>query len=241
MFELLDQFVTVLRSTVDSPWLWLLVFLITMLDALIPFSPSETTVVTVAVLVSPHPELLLLLVLVSAAGAFVGDCASHAMGRFAGPSLIARFSRGEKGRERMDWAQAKVTQHAPLLLMVARYLPGGRFATGIATGGIRYPWRKFLVLDAIGATVWAAYSVLIGYIGGSYFADNPGKALLLAFAIALTTVGLIEVGRRIWARTHADKDAAAKSDEDGSSKASITATGQGTDGESVRHQDACAT
>ncbi|WP_084612515.1 DedA family protein [Thermocrispum municipale] len=202
MFELLDQFVTLLRTTVDSPWLWVLLFLITMLDAVIPFSPSETTVVTVAVLVSPHFELLLLAIAVSALGAFVGDCASHAMGRFAGPSLIARFSRGEKGRERIEWARAKVHQHAVLLLLVARYLPGGRFATGVATGGIRYPWRKFLTFDLIGTTIWASYSVLIGYVGGSYFADNPGKALLLAFAIALTTVGLIEVGRRIWARSH---------------------------------------
>ncbi|MGH3469310.1 MAG: DedA family protein [Thermocrispum sp.] len=225
MFELLDQVVTLLRSTVDSPWLWLLVFLITMLDALIPFSPSETTVVTVAVLVSPQPELLLLLVVVSAAGAFAGDCASHAMGRFAGPSLISQFSHGEKGRRRIEWARDKVHRHAVLLLLVARYLPGGRFSTGIATGGIRYPWRRFLVLDATGASIWAAYSVLIGYVGGTYFAANPGKALLLAFAIALTTVGLIEAGRRIWARTHVRRDAAAAP----------------LDGEPVRQQDACAT
>lgn len=222
MFELLDQVVTVLRSTVDSPWLWLLVFLITGLDALIPFSPSETTVVTVAVLVSPDPELLLLLIVVSAAGAFAGDCASHAMGRFAGPSLINRFSRGEKGAARIEWARAKVHQHAALLLLVARYLPGGRFATGIATGGIRYPWRKFVVLDGTGATIWAAYSVLIGYIGGAYFADNPGKALLLAFGIALLTVGMVELGRRIWARTHGQHQPAVKP-------------------ESVPQEDACAT
>ena len=221
MFELLDQFVTLLRTTVNSPWLWALVFLITMLDAVIPFSPSETTVVTVAVLVSPDLDLLLLLVVVSALGAFAGDCASHAMGRFAGPSLISRFSRGEKGRHRIEWARAKVNQHAVLLLLVARYLPGGRFATGIATGGIFYPWRKFLPLDLLGATIWAAYSVLIGYVGGSYFADNPGKALLLAFALALTTVGLIELGRRVWARGHARREAA--------------------EIESAHQQDACAT
>lgn len=225
MFELLDQFVTLLRSTVDSPWLWLLLFLITMLDALIPFSPSETTVVTVAVLVSPDPQLLLLVVVVSAAGAFSGDCASHAMGRFAGPSLISRFSRGAKGQARIEWARRKVDRHAPMLLVLARYLPGGRFATGIATGGIRYPWRKFLPLDATGASIWAAYSVLIGYAGGSYFADNPGKALLLAFAIALTTVGLIEVGRRVWARSHARSEAVVLAAPD----------------EPVRPQDACAT
>jgi membrane-associated protein len=205
MLELLDRFVTLLQSTVDSPWLWLIVFLVTMLDALIPFSPSETTLVTVAVLVTPRPELLALLVLVAAVGAFAGDCASHAMGRFAGPGMISRFSRGEKGRERVEWARAKVHEYAVLLILVARYLPGGRFASGIATGGVRYPWPRFLVLDGIGTTLWAAYGALVGYIGGRQFTDSPAKGLLLAFAIALLGVVVVEAGRRIWARSQTSR------------------------------------
>lgn len=217
MLELLDRFVALLQSTVDSPWLWLIVFLVTMLDALVPFSPSETTLVTVAVLVTPQPELLVVLVVVAAVGAFCGDVASHAMGRFAGPGLIARFSRGEKGRERVEWAREKVLQHAALLILVARYLPGGRFASGIATGGIRYPWRKFLVLDGIGTTLWAIYGALVGYIGGRQFADSPGKGLLLAFALALVGVAVVEVARRAWARSHGERPAL----------------------EPVKHEDAC--
>lgn len=206
MLELLDQFVELLRSTVDSPWLWLIVFLITGLDALIPFSPSETTVVTVAVLVSPRPELLALLVVVATAGALLGDCLSHFVGRTAGPAVIDRLEHGEKGRERVAWARAKVNRHAKLLILVARYIPGGRFATGIATGGIRYPWRTFVVYDAMGAGIWATYSTAIGWFGGAYFADNPGLALLLAFAIALITVGMIELARRAWHRRENERE-----------------------------------
>lgn len=206
MLELLDQFVELLRSTVDSPWLWLIVFLITGLDALIPFSPSETTVVTVAVLVSPRPELLALLVVVATAGALLGDCLSHLVGRTAGPAVIDRLEHGEKGAERVAWARAKVNRHAKLLILVARYIPGGRFATGIATGGIRYPWRTFVLYDAMGAGIWATYSTGIGWFGGAYFADNPGLALLLAFAIALITVGLIELARRAWHRRETERE-----------------------------------
>lgn len=206
MLELLDQFVELLRSTVDSPWLWLIVLLITGLDALIPFSPSETTVVTVAVLVSPQPELLALLIVIATAGALFGDCASHFVGRTAGPGVIERLERGEKSRERAQWARAKVTKHAKTLILVARYIPGGRFATGIATGGVRYPWRTFVTYDAMGAGVWATYSTAIGWFGGAYFADNPGLALLLAFAIALTTVALIELARRVWHRRETERE-----------------------------------
>lgn len=208
MLELLDQFVELLRSTVDSPWLWLIVFVVTGIDALIPFSPSETTLVTVAVLVSDRPELLGLLVLVATAGAWMGDCASHAVGRYAGPKLIARLEHGEKSKQRVAWAQAKVIKHAVLLIMVARYIPGGRFATGIATGGVRFPWRRFIPIDALGAALWSIYGAAIGWIGGSYFADNPGKALLLSFALALLGVALIEVLRRLWHRNDKARAAA---------------------------------
>ena len=121
MFELLDQFVTLLRTTVDSPWLWVLLFLITMLDAVIPFSPSETTVVTVAVLVSPQTELLLLPVAVAAIGAFcIGGLGAFYVGRgeltleafelavfsflfFIGSTFYVKTMIREKKNERYKW------------------------------------------------------------------------------------------------------------------------------------------
>ncbi|MEV0065542.1 VTT domain-containing protein [Amycolatopsis sp. NPDC050768] len=210
--ELLQHATDLLRGALGSPWLWVLVFAVAGLDALLPFMPSETTVVTVAVLLGPDPERLALLALVAAAGAWAGDCLGYTVGRAAGPRALARLQRGPAGRERYEWAREQVRRQAPLLIIAARYLPGGRVASALATGSLGYPLRRFMPLDAAGAAVWAVYSVLIGLAGGSTFADEPVKGLLLSFILGLGLVTLIEFGRRLRLRRLRSSDAPDRGD-----------------------------
>ncbi|MBB4686638.1 membrane protein DedA with SNARE-associated domain [Amycolatopsis jiangsuensis] len=198
--ELLEQVTGLLRGALGSPWLWALVFAVAGLDALLPFMPSETTVVTVAVLLGPDPGRLALLTVAAATGAWAGDCLGYAVGRAAGPRALARLQRGPSGRQRYEWASTQVRRQAPLLIIAARYLPGGRVASALANGSLGYPLRRFVPLDALGATLWAVYSALIGLAGGAAFADRPVHGLLLSFALALALVTLIEFGRRLRAR-----------------------------------------
>lgn len=195
--ELLEHGTELLRGVLDSPWLWLLVFAVAGLDALLPFMPSETTVVTVAVLIGPHPGRLLLLGVVAAAGACAGDCLGYAVGKLAGARVLARLQRGPAGRQRYEWARRQVQERSALLIVAARYLPGGRVASSLANGSLGFPLRRFVPLDALGSTLWATYSVLIGFAGGAAFADEPIKGLLLSFALGLLLVLLIESGRRL--------------------------------------------
>jgi membrane protein DedA with SNARE-associated domain len=200
MFELLSRITELLQGTLDSPWLWLIVFAVAGLDALLPFMPSETTVVTVAVLLGTDLPRLALLVAVAAIGAWAGDCVSHWIGRRAGPLMLARLQRGERGQARYQWARTQVDRNGGLLIVAGRYLPGGRVASGLATGSMGVSWLRFAWLDLLGAGIWALYSVVIGSIGGASFADEPGTGLLLSFAIGLFMVGAIEVVRRLRSR-----------------------------------------
>ncbi|GHF72855.1 VTT domain-containing protein [Amycolatopsis bartoniae] len=200
MFELLNGAGELLRGTLSSPWLWLIVFAVAALDALLPFMPSETTVVTVAVLLGPDLPRLALLAAVAAGGALAGDCLSHWIGRRAGPRMLARLQRGERGAARYEWARTQVDRHNALLIVAARYLPGGRVASGLATGSMGVPWLRFASLDLLGSGIWAVYSVAIGCVGGASFADEPGKGLLLSFALGLLMVAVLEVLRRIRSR-----------------------------------------
>ncbi len=195
--ELLEHFTELLRGTLGSPWLWVLVFVVSGLDALLPFMPSETTVITVAVLLGPDPAQLGLLALVAATGAWTGDSLGYLLGRTAGPKAIARLQRGPQGRRRYEWARAQVERNGGLLIIAARYLPGGRVASALANGSLGYPAWRFLVMDAVGASIWAVYSTLIGFAGGAAFAQEPVKGLLLSFSLGLGLVGAIEFGRRL--------------------------------------------
>lgn len=195
--ELLGHVTELLRGALGSPWLWVLVFAVSGLDALLPFMPSETAVVTVAVLLGPDPARLALLAAVAAGGAWAGDCLGYAVGRAAGPRAIARLQRGADGHRRYAWARDQVRRNGGLLIIAARYLPGGRVASALANGSLGYPLRRFVPLDLAGASIWAVYSVLIGLAGGAAFADEPAKGLLLSFSLGLGLVFAIEAGRRL--------------------------------------------
>ncbi|WP_407286245.1 DedA family protein [Streptomyces sp. BP-8] len=185
MFDLLDQLAEPLQGLLDSPWLWLVVLLVSGLDALLPFMPSETTVLLVAVLIGPDLPLLALLAGVAAAGALAGDCLGYAVGRYAGPRATARLLRGERGRARHARARAMVERHAALLVVGGRFVPGGRVVSALSTGSVHFPLRRFVLLDAVGAGVWALCSAALGGLGGAALTDSPAEAMLLASGIGL--------------------------------------------------------
>ncbi|MEU6641178.1 DedA family protein [Saccharomonospora sp. NPDC046836] len=200
MAELLHNFTAVLADLLDSPWLWLVVLAVAGLDALLPFMPSESTVMVVAVLLGGDLAGLTLLTVVAATGALAGDLLGYWLARRAGPRTLRRLQRNEKGRRHYEWAKDRLDRHATLLIVAGRYVPGGRVASALATGSLRYPAGRFAVLDAIGTTVWAVYAVAIGHLGATQFAGEPVKGMLLAFAVGLLAVACVELGRRLLSR-----------------------------------------
>jgi membrane protein DedA with SNARE-associated domain len=204
MVELLGGWVDAVDGMIGSPWLWVVVFAVAGLDALLPFMPSETTVVIVGVLVAPDPALLALLILVAATGAWAGDCLAYAIGRRCGRRVIARWTRTDKGRRRHASARRLLARHGTMLIIAGRYVAGIRSVTMLTAGMLRYPTRRFLGTAAAGVALWAGYAALIGYIGGAAFEHNPINGMLLAFGIGLVLAGLIEGARRIAARRRPD-------------------------------------
>ncbi|WP_371530446.1 VTT domain-containing protein [Streptomyces sp. NBC_01283] len=200
MSEPLGRLAVLLQAGLDSPLLWLIVFLVAALDALLPLMPSETTVVMVAVLIGPELPRLALLAAVATAGALCGDCLGHGVGRWLGPRAVARLMRGERGRRRYEWGRGMVERHAVALVVAGRFLPGGRVVAGLSTGSLGFPFRRFVALDAAGAGLWAVSSTAVGLVGGASFGDEPVKGLGLAFVLALVVVAGVESVRRLRVR-----------------------------------------
>jgi membrane protein DedA with SNARE-associated domain len=139
-----------------------------------------------------------LTILCAAAGAIVGDNISFGIGHFLGARVERRFFSGEKAQKRLQWAQRTLDERGPYLIVIARFIPGGRTATTFTAGFVEtFSWRRFLVFDAIAGAIWGTYTVLLGYFGGRTFEEEPWKGLLLAFAIALVVTAVIEVVRHL--------------------------------------------
>jgi membrane-associated protein len=188
MFEELTDHVS------GSPWTYAFLFVIAALDVIIPLVPSETSVILAGVLASTNDLNLVLVILFAAGGAILGDNISYWIGRKVGHRIVERWFRGER-RKQVDWAQRQVEERGGYLIIIGRFIPGGRTAVTLSCGLLEMPWRRFITFDVAAGLVWATYATLLGYIGGRTFEENPLKGFLLAFAVALGIAGVIEAYR----------------------------------------------
>jgi membrane protein DedA with SNARE-associated domain len=83
---------------------------------------------------------------------------------------------------------------------VARFVPGGRTAVALTAGTTEYRWRTYALADVVGVSIWSAYNVGLGMIGGATFEHETWKGLLLAFGLAAASAGIIEGVRWLWQR-----------------------------------------
>jgi membrane-associated protein len=181
----------------ESPLTYGVLFLVSALDAFFPLVPSETAVIAAGTLAGSGDLLLYLVIPAAALGAFAGDNVSYGLGALFGERAAKRLFSGEKGRRRLKKAQRLLDRYGAIVIIAARFIPGGRTATTFAAGTLDMTWRRFLLYDAIAATVWAVYAGMIGYLGGSAFREDIWKALALGFGIAIAVTAAIEVVRRL--------------------------------------------
>ena len=173
-------------------------------DVLFPLIPSETIVITAAVLAGQGELLIWGIVPMVAIGAFLGDNASYLLGRTIGDPIAGRLFHGEKGQARLEWAEQALRRRGAVLIGVGRFIPGGRTATTFAAGTLEMPYRQFVVADAFAAAIWALYISMLGYLGGETFKDSLWLPLATSLAAAMA-VGLgFEVWRRVQRRRGKD-------------------------------------
>jgi membrane-associated protein len=199
-----------LHQAIASPWLYVAIFAVALVDAFFPAVPSETAVITAGVFAAATgtPDIPLVIA-VSAVGAFLGDHVSYLLGR----SSIGRLRRRGRAQAVFDWADRALRERGGLVLVIARYIPGGRTATTITAGAVSYSLRRFAFFDAIAAISWGCYAVAIGYVGGAAFENDPIKGLLLGFAIAIAVTIVVEAVRYVRRRRRTRRDAARPADE----------------------------
>ncbi|HEV2791793.1 MAG TPA: DedA family protein [Solirubrobacterales bacterium] len=198
MFDWLTQEVS------HSPLTYLVVFVASGLDVLLPLVPSETIVITASVLAAQGELLIWGIVPMVALGAFVGDNLCYLLGRRIGDPIADRLFDSEKGQARLLWAEEALRRRGAVLIGVGRFIPGGRTATTFAAGTLEMPYRQFVVADAFAAAIWAFYVSMLGYLGGEAFQDNLWLPLAASFACAMAVGLAFEGWRRVQGRRGKD-------------------------------------
>lgn len=196
---MLEGLVDVVRDGASSPWVYAALFALAAIDAFFPVVPSEGAVITVGVFAATGEAALVPVIVAAGAGAFTGDHVAYALGGAATRRLpVARA--GSRRRRALAWAERVLEKRGGSVLVVGRYVPGGRVAVTMAAGSVRYPLRRFTPYVALAGASWATYAALVGFLGGATFEEDPIKALLLGFALAGTAALAVEVVRHLRGR-----------------------------------------
>ena len=165
--------------------------------------PGETVLILGAVYAGAGRLNVWLVGLIGFLAAITGDNIGFAIGHFGGRPLLERYGRYILlTPERIDKTTDFFERHGGKIIIVARFIEGLRQANGIIAGISGLHWLKFLIFNAIGAALWVATWVSIGYFSGSHIDSiyNTAARYSTYLAIAAGLFILLWIGRAVWRR-----------------------------------------
>jgi membrane protein DedA with SNARE-associated domain len=163
--------------------------------------PGETVLIIAAVYAGTGRLSIWLVALIAFLAAILGDNVGFAIGHFGGRPLAERYGKYILlTPERLDKTAKFFDRHGGKVIVIARFVEGLRQANGIIAGITGMHWKKFLPFNMLGAALWVAVWVSIGYFSGSNI-DSIYKTATryeLFFAIAVGLLILAFLGHRVW-------------------------------------------
>jgi membrane-associated protein len=170
-----------LLASVASPLTaYLVLMALLAMDAFVPVVPTQAVMITGGALTVYGGLSLPVTIAVGALGVFAGDLVCYLLGRSTRQRPAVR--QPAKGRARR--AAARFTRGlrrpGPMVILMCRFVPGGRMAACFQAGRVRYPARLFLSYEAAAALGWATYGGLVGHLGGAALTESAWRLVAVA-------------------------------------------------------------
>ena len=204
---MVERIIDFLRPYMDPPWGYVIVFAATFLENSVGAGvivPGETLVIIGGVYAGIGDLWLPGVAAVAVVGAILGDNLGYWIGRRFGRGFLERHGRKLFiTPERLAAAERYYARHGGKTVFFGRFVPVVRSVGFIVAGVSQMPWKRFLVYDIAGATVWGIGHSLIGYAlgesysGGSGTPRRSGLALLVVLLLLIGASKLLAARRRV--------------------------------------------
>lgn len=185
--------VTGMSTIVASAWLLPVLVVVVAADGPFPVFPSETLLMTAVAVAfaAGDPAAVLALFVAAAVGSVLGDVAVYGFGR-SSHRLIAGSDEGRTA----SWVRRHLLRRPGVVLVGARFVPGGRLVSTAAAGRFGLPTRRFLLWSTVSSAAWALYMVGVGRVLEPMTGGNPLLCVLGGFVLAVVTGGLFALAGR---------------------------------------------
>ncbi|MBB1085874.1 DedA family protein [Limosilactobacillus fastidiosus] len=173
-----------------GPWSYVLLFTIIFMETglvVFPWLPGESLIFLTASFIAFHPVLKLEIVIpVFFFAAFIGDTVNYFIGRSL--SRWQWLSKRVNGPG-MVKAHRLLEKHGVKTVAFGRFVPLIRTFIPLIAGTMHFDFRRFMIGNLLGVTVWVLAASLIGYYFGSIpFVKEHFSLIILIFVIAALSV-----------------------------------------------------
>ena len=206
---MLDRIIDFLRPYLSAPWGYFIVSLAVFLENSVGAGvvvPGETLVILGGFYarVGDPPLFLPLLSLLVVTFAVIGDNIGYLIGRHYGRGFLERHGRKLFiTPERLVLSERYYEQHGGKTVFLGRFIPVVRSVGFILAGVAHMEWRRFILYDVAGATIWGIGHTLLGYfLGASYqrwekYLTPIGLGILVVLLLAIGGSKLLAARRKM--------------------------------------------
>ncbi len=179
-------------------WTYLILFLVIFLETglvVTPFLPGDSLLFAAGALaaLSGSPLNIVLLWVLMAIAAIVGDSVNYSIGKFIGPKAFTSKSRLLK-HEYLEQAQAFYKKHGRITIFLARFIPIIRTFAPFVAGIGEMPYGYFISYNIFGGIIWTALFTFGGYFFGNLtFVKENFSLVVIAIIIISVIPAVVEV------------------------------------------------
>ena len=149
----------------------------------------------------------------AAAGNLTADTLWYYLGYLGKIDWVKRFGkRVGVSNEKLDDLEHMLSDHAPRVLFISKLTVSPMIPALIATGLIKYPWRRWFPAVFAGEMIWTGSLVLIGYFGVKVIQKvELGLEHAILAASIVFIVFIIWFGRRLLTKASKNPDSSSES------------------------------
>jgi len=187
MAQIIDKF---------GAWSYLIIFFVIFLETgmvFTPFLPGDSLLFAAGALAAIGAFNIVLLLILLALAAVLGDSVNYAIGHFLGEKIFSWKIKFIK-KHHLERTHQFFEKHGGKTIIIARFIPIVRTFAPFLAGVGKMKYLKFLSYNVIGGVLWVAVFLGAGYFFGNIpFVKNNFSLVILAIIIISLVPTAIEV------------------------------------------------
>ena len=155
-------------------------------------APGETILITAAVFAGLGHLNIFIVIITAIIGAIIGDNIGFIIGFFGGQSIVEKYGKYIfLTPQKLTKFNDTFNKKGALIVVFARFIEGLRQLNGIIAGLSDMSWKKFIIYNSIGATLWVSLWASIGYLAANYINTLLKYQLYLTIVVIVGLIVLI--------------------------------------------------